>query len=38
MMVRAFFLLYLLPSAIYARDLQDLVSASNDFEVEMIVG
>jgi hypothetical protein len=36
MTVRAFLLLCLLPSAIYARDLQDLVSASNDFEVEMI--
>jgi hypothetical protein len=30
------FLLCLLPAAIYACDLQDLVSASNDFEVEMI--
>jgi hypothetical protein len=36
MMIRAFLLLYLLTSAIYSRDLQDLVSASNDFEVEMI--
>ena len=36
MAIRAFLLLCLLPSAIYARDLQDLVSASNDFEVEMI--
>jgi hypothetical protein len=36
MMVRAFLLLCLLPLAIYARDLQDLVSVSNDFEVEMI--
>ena len=35
-MIRAFLLLYLLTSAIYSRDLQDLVSASNDFEVEMI--
>src|SRR5258708_9280369 len=26
----------LLPSTIFATDLQDLVSASNDFEVEMI--
>jgi hypothetical protein len=30
------FLLCLLPSATYAGNLQDLVSASNDFEVEMI--
>jgi hypothetical protein len=34
--IRAFLLLCLLPSAIYARDLQELVSVSNDFEVEMI--
>ena len=36
MTIRAFLLLCLLPSAICARDLQGLVSASNDFEVEMI--
>jgi hypothetical protein len=36
MTIRALLLLCLLPSAICARDLQDLVSASNDFEVEMI--
>jgi hypothetical protein len=30
------FLFCLLPSSIYAGDLQDLVSASNDFEVAMI--
>ena len=30
------FLLCLLPSTIFAADLKDLVSASNDFEVEMI--
>ena len=36
MTMRAFLLLCLLPLAIYARDLKDLVSASNDFEVEMI--
>jgi hypothetical protein len=35
-MTRALLLLCLLTSAIYAGDLQDLVSASNDFEVEMI--
>jgi hypothetical protein len=34
--MRLFFLLCLLPSAIYSGDLQDLVSASNDFEVQMI--
>ena len=34
--MRGFFLLCLLTSAIYAGDLQDLVSASNDFEVQMI--
>ena len=34
--MRGFFLLCLLPSAIYAWDLEDLVSASNDFEVQMI--
>jgi hypothetical protein len=34
--MRAFFLLCLLTSAVYAGDLQDLVSASNDFEVQMI--
>ena len=34
--MRAFLLLCLLASAIYARDLKDLVSASNDFEVAMI--
>jgi hypothetical protein len=34
--LRAFFLLCLLPSMIFASDLKDLVSASNDFEVEMI--
>jgi hypothetical protein len=36
MTVRGFFLLCLLTSAIYAGDLHDLLSASNDFEVEMI--
>jgi hypothetical protein len=36
MTMRAFLLLCLLPSAIYSGDLQDLVSASNDFEVQMI--
>jgi hypothetical protein len=36
MTMRAFVLLCLLTSAIYARDLKDLVSASNDFEVAMI--
>jgi hypothetical protein len=36
MTIRAFLLLWLLPSAICARDLQEWVSASNDFEVEMI--
>ena len=36
MTIRSFLLLCLLPSAIYAGDLQGLVSASNDFEVEMI--
>ena len=36
MTMRAFLLLCLLPLAIYAGDLQGLVSASNDFEVEMI--
>jgi hypothetical protein len=34
--MRAFFLLCLLPSTIFAADIRDLVSASNDFEVEMI--
>jgi hypothetical protein len=34
--MRTFFLLCLLASAIYAGDLKDLVSASNDFEVAMI--
>ena len=34
--MRAFLLFCLLPSASFAADLQDLVSASNDFEVEMI--
>ena len=34
--MRGFFLLWLLTSAIYAGDLRGLVSASNDFEVEMI--
>jgi hypothetical protein len=34
--MRGFFLLCLLTSAIYAGDLGDLVSASNDFEVAMI--
>jgi hypothetical protein len=34
--MRAFLLFCLLPTAIYADDLQSLVSASNDFEVEMI--
>jgi len=34
--MHAFFLLCLLPSTIFAAGLQDLVSASNDFEVEMI--
>jgi hypothetical protein len=38
MTMPTFFLLCLLTSAIYARDLKDLVSASNDFEVEMIEG
>jgi hypothetical protein len=36
MTTRAILLLYLVPSAIFAADLQDLVSTSNDFEVEMI--
>jgi hypothetical protein len=36
MTIRAFLLLCLLPLAIYGGDLQGLVSASNDFEVEMI--
>jgi hypothetical protein len=36
MTIRAFLLLCLLPSAIYAGDLHELVSASNDFEVQMI--
>jgi hypothetical protein len=36
MTIRSFLLLCLLPLAIYAGDLQGLVSASNDFEVEMI--
>jgi hypothetical protein len=36
MTIRSFLLLCLLPSAIYARDLKDLVSASNDFEMQMI--
>jgi len=31
-----FLLFCLLPSASFTADLQDLVSASNDFEVEMI--
>ena len=34
--MHAFFLLCLLPSTIFAADLKDLVSASNDFEVAMI--
>jgi|SRR5271166_3984344 len=34
--LRAFLLLCLLPSVIFAADLHDLVSASNDFEVAMI--
>ncbi|HEY2457925.1 MAG TPA: hypothetical protein VGI13_11545 [Candidatus Acidoferrum sp.] len=34
--MRCFFLLCLLTSAIYAGDLQDLVLASNDFEVQMM--
>jgi hypothetical protein len=34
--MRAFLLFCLLPSASFAADLQDLVSASNDFEVAMI--
>jgi hypothetical protein len=34
--MRAFLLFCLLPTAIYAGDLQSLVSASSDFEVEMI--
>jgi hypothetical protein len=34
--VLVIFLLCLLASTIYAADLQDLVSASNDFEAEMI--
>jgi hypothetical protein len=34
--MRALLLFCLLPSAIFAEDLKDLVSASNDFEVEMI--
>jgi len=34
--VRAFLLLCLLPSTIFAAELQGLVSASKDFEVEMI--
>ena len=33
---RAFLLLCLLPLRCFAANLQDLVSASNDFEVEMI--
>ena len=36
MTIRAFLLLCLLTAAIYAGDLQDLVSASNGFEVAMI--
>ena len=36
MTIRAFLLLCLLSCAIYAGDLQKLVSASNDFEVQMI--
>lgn len=36
MIARAFLLFCLLASAIYARDLRGLVSAFNDFEVEMI--
>ena len=36
MTMRALLLLCLLTSAIYARDLKDLVSASNDFEMQMI--
>jgi hypothetical protein len=34
--IRVFVLLYFLSSAIYAADLKDLVSASNDFAVAMI--
>jgi hypothetical protein len=34
--MHGFFLLCLLTSAIYAGDLHDLVSASNDFEVAII--
>jgi hypothetical protein len=34
--MRVFLLLCLLSSTIFAADLKDLVSASNDFEVEMI--
>jgi hypothetical protein len=34
--MRAFLLLCLLSSTLFAADLQDLVSASNDFEVEII--
>jgi hypothetical protein len=34
--MRALLLFCLLPSAIFAEDFKDLVSASNDFEVAMI--
>jgi hypothetical protein len=34
--MRAFLLLCLLPLTLFAANLQDLVSASNDFEVEII--